>query len=52
MGSVKEVAAEISALKGQGYTDVIIRNISTNQQECLGCIHRLSEVKALVDKQS
>jgi alkanesulfonate monooxygenase SsuD/methylene tetrahydromethanopterin reductase-like flavin-dependent oxidoreductase (luciferase family) len=50
-GSVEEVAAQISVLRGQGYTDVIVRNISTNQQECLGCIHRLAEVKALIDKQ-
>lgn len=48
VGSVEEVAAQIRSLQGQGYTDVIVRNISTNQRECLDCIHRLAEVKALV----
>lgn len=50
VGSAEEVANQMSTLEGQGYTDVIVRNISTNQDECLECIHRLSDVKALLEE--
>jgi alkanesulfonate monooxygenase SsuD/methylene tetrahydromethanopterin reductase-like flavin-dependent oxidoreductase (luciferase family) len=45
IGSVSEVAGQIKLLEEQGFTDIIVRNISSNQQECMACIERLSEVK-------
>ncbi len=45
-GSVEEVAEQIRVLQGQGYTDVIVRNLSADQGQCLDTIHRLAEVKA------
>ena len=45
-GSVEEVAEQIKVLEGQGYTDVIVRNLSADQGQCLDTIHRLAEVKA------
>ena len=45
-GSVEEVAEQIKVLEGQGYTDVIVRNLSADQGQCLDTIHRLTEVKA------
>ena len=45
-GSVEEVAEQIKVLQGQGYTDVIVRNLSADQGQCLDTIHRLAEVKA------
>ena len=47
-GSPAEVAAQISALAEQGYTDVIVRNLSVSQDESLATIERLAEVKALL----
>ena len=44
-GSVEEVAEQIKVLQGQGYTDVIVRNLSADQGQCLDTIHRLAEVK-------
>ncbi len=49
VGSVEEVAEQIRALAAQGYTDVIVRNLSKDQQQCIDAIHRLAEVKALLD---
>lgn len=49
VGSVAEVAEQIAVLRSQGYTDVIVRNISKDQQACLDCIGRLAEVKALLE---
>ena len=48
IGSAEEVATQIRVLEDQGYTDVIVRNLSSNQKECLGSIERLSEVKNLL----
>ena len=45
IGSVSEVAEQVRLLEDQGFTDIIIRNISSNQQECLACIERLAAVK-------
>ncbi len=47
-GSPQEVAEQIAVLAQQGYTDVIIRNLSASQEESLATIERLAEVKALV----
>ena len=44
-GSVEEVAEQIKVLQGQGYTDVIVRNLSADQGQCIDTIRRLAEVK-------
>lgn len=46
VGSVAEVADRIAALGELGFTDVIVRNISTDQSEALQTIERLAAVKA------
>ena len=46
IGSPAEVAEEVAALEEQGYTDVIVRNISADQSEALATIERLAEVRA------
>lgn len=48
-GSVEEVAAQFLALEGQGYTDVIVRNISGDQTECINSIERLAAVKSVMN---
>lgn len=48
-GSVAEVADQIAALAELGYTDVIVRNLSAQQAECLATLERLAEVKAQLD---
>ena len=48
-GSVAEVAEELAAYAKLGYTDVIVRNLSTDQGEALATIERLAEVKKEVD---
>ena len=48
IGSAQQVADQINILEDQGYTDVIVRNLSSNQAQCLGSIERLSEVKSLL----
>ena len=45
IGSVAEVADKIKVLEEQGFTDIIVRNMSSNQQECMACIERLAAVK-------
>jgi alkanesulfonate monooxygenase SsuD/methylene tetrahydromethanopterin reductase-like flavin-dependent oxidoreductase (luciferase family) len=47
-GSVAEVAEALSGYAALGYTDIIVRNISADQQESLSTIERLAEVKALL----
>jgi alkanesulfonate monooxygenase SsuD/methylene tetrahydromethanopterin reductase-like flavin-dependent oxidoreductase (luciferase family) len=47
-GSVAEVADQINALKELGYTDVIVRNITSDQAQALACIERLAEVSQAV----
>ena len=48
-GSVAEVAEELAAYAKLGYTDVIVRNLSSDQGEALATIERLVEVKKEVD---
>lgn len=45
-GSVAEVVDQLSEFAALGYTDVIIRNISTDQGEALATIERLADVNA------
>jgi hypothetical protein len=45
-GSVAEVTDELGRYQMLGYTDVIVRNISSDQAEALATIERLAEVKA------
>ena len=45
-GSVSEVAGQVGVLKAQGFDQVIIRNISGDQEKCIETIHRFKEVKA------
>ena len=45
IGDVSEVAARFDALAELGFTDVLIRNITRDQREALGCIERLAAVK-------
>jgi alkanesulfonate monooxygenase SsuD/methylene tetrahydromethanopterin reductase-like flavin-dependent oxidoreductase (luciferase family) len=46
VGSVAEVTDRLGQLQQQGYTEVIVRNMSADQMESLKTIERLSEVKA------
>lgn len=48
VGSAEEVAEQFSALADMGYTDVIVRNLSSDQSESLACIERLADVKKLL----
>lgn len=48
-GDVRSVAEQMRVLEAAGYTDVIIRNLSSNQSEALATIERLAEVKALLN---
>ena len=48
-GSPEEVADQVRVLEGQGYTDIIVRNLSSDHAQCIDTIHRLAEVKALLD---
>ena len=50
-GSVTEVAEELATFAKLGYTDVIMRNLSCDQNEALATIERLAEVKAEVNKE-
>ena len=45
-GSVSEVAAKIEVLESQGFDQIVIRNISAEQEQCIETIHRFKEVKA------
>ncbi len=49
-GSVNDVAEQISALESKGFSDIIVRNISRDQHECLATIERLAEVKSILDR--
>ena len=50
VGSVAEVADRLGQLQQQGYTEVIVRNMSADQMESLKTIERLSEVKAALQR--
>lgn len=47
-GSPAEVAEQLLVFAEQGYTDVIVRNLSARQDEALATIERLAEVKDLL----
>ena len=46
VGSVEEVAEQMLGLQVAGYTDVIVRSISSDQSLCLASIERLVPVRA------
>lgn len=48
IGSVAEVVDQIGRLQALGFSDVIVRNISGEQSECLNSIDLLSEVRRQV----
>ena len=47
-GGVEEVAEQIEVLGNAGYTDIIIRNLSSDQSQALATIERLADVKSLL----
>lgn len=47
-GSVESVAEQLSDLAQMGFSDVIVRNLSGDQNEALATIERLAEVRALL----
>jgi alkanesulfonate monooxygenase SsuD/methylene tetrahydromethanopterin reductase-like flavin-dependent oxidoreductase (luciferase family) len=47
-GSVAEVAEQFRRLGETGFTDIIVRNLSARQDECLATIERLGAVRALL----
>ena len=47
-GSPEQVAEQMAVLGEQGYTDVIVRNLSSDQAESVATIERLAEVKGLL----
>ncbi|MFN3230944.1 MAG: LLM class flavin-dependent oxidoreductase [Alphaproteobacteria bacterium] len=47
-GSVEDVAAQMHRFGELGFTDIIVRNISTDQSQALATIERLADVKALL----
>ncbi len=49
-GSAEEVAEQMAVFEQQGYTDVIVRNLSSDQGESLATIERLAEVKSILDR--
>ena len=44
-GSVAEVAEQMQGFADAGFTDIIVRNMSSDQAQALGTIERLAEVK-------
>ena len=48
-GSVEQVAEQMRGLAALGYTDVIVRNIVSEQPQALATIERLAEVKSLIE---
>lgn len=48
-GTVATVAAEFAALAELGFTDIIVRNMSSEQSEALATIERLAEVKQVLN---
>jgi alkanesulfonate monooxygenase SsuD/methylene tetrahydromethanopterin reductase-like flavin-dependent oxidoreductase (luciferase family) len=49
IGSAEEVADKVRVLQQQGFTDIIVRNLSSDQNECISSIERLADVKKLLD---
>lgn len=48
VGSVEQVAAQMQELADLGFTDVIVRNLSSDQGQCVAAIERLLEVRRLL----
>ncbi len=48
-GGVEQVVEQVLALQEMGYTDVIVRNISADQNEALATIERTGEVIAALE---
>ena len=48
-GTVATVAAEFAALAELGFTDIIVRNMSSEQSEALATIERLAKVKQVLN---
>ncbi len=49
VGSVNQVVDELAAFAEAGFTDVIIRNMSSNQSEALASIERMAQVKGTLE---
>lgn len=47
-GSAEQVAEQIRAFESAGFTDIIVRNLVSEQSEALASIERLAEVKRLL----
>ncbi len=47
-GDVDSVAEQLTQLQQMGFSDVIVRNLSSDQSDALATIERLAEVKALL----
>ena len=47
-GSVEAVAEQLGAFSAMGYTDVIVRNLSSDQRDSLATIERLARVRELL----
>lgn len=47
-GSITEVAETLAGFAGMGYSDVIVRNLSSDQRESLATIERLARVRELL----
>ena len=45
VGSVDEVSEQMLAFAEMGYSDVIVRNLSSDQKECLATIERLGQIR-------
>ncbi len=48
VGSVAEVADQMQAFADDGFTDIIVRNMSSDQSQALATIERLAEVRDLL----
>ena len=51
-GGVEQVVEQVIALQEMGYTDIIVRNISADQNEALATIERTGEVIAALEAAS
>ncbi len=45
VGSVNEIVDQMAGFKDAGYTDIIVRNMSSDQGEAIASIERLADVK-------
>ncbi len=48
-GSVAEIAEQMMKFADAGFTDIVVRNMSSDQGQALSTIERLAEVKAQID---